>query len=65
MSKAEIFLFPGVTEVAVVDFGAVIDQQSDLLMRWRDLGSEFRRRLYNIPSDLSFELSELLWETSA
>jgi hypothetical protein len=53
MSKAEVALFPG-----------TVLQQSDLLGRWWEIGIELKRRVYDLPLDLQFEIEELLRLTS-
>jgi hypothetical protein len=65
---SEVILFPGTTEISEtvepqIDFEELADEQSLLLARWMAVGEELKRRLYNIPSDLRFELCELLRET--
>jgi hypothetical protein len=51
--------------VPEANIGTVLDRQSDLLARWQELGQELRRRSYDLPLDLRFELTELIRETSA
>jgi hypothetical protein len=66
MCKAEIVFFPGVEEVPEPpidpepDFEALAAAREILLERWRALGEELKRRSYDIPADLQFEIDELL-----
>jgi hypothetical protein len=67
-SEVKVVRFPGTTEISEavepqIDFEALADAQGFLLEEWLAFGEEMRRRLYSIPSDLSFELSELLRKT--
>jgi hypothetical protein len=68
MSK--VLLFPGTTEVSAAlepesDLDTLILQQSDLLGRWWELGTELRRRACDLPIGIRFEIDELLRLTSA
>lgn len=60
--------FLGTTEVVVnsepeIPLEEIVEAKQILLERWHALGSEFKRRVYDIPSDLRFELVELLRDT--
>jgi hypothetical protein len=61
-----IVLFPGVAEVAEeksadeITLDDLVLRQQELISRWHDLGSEFKRRVDGIPFDLALELSDLL-----
>jgi hypothetical protein len=58
---AEVF---AVTEAEPeIDLDAVLGRQSDLLARWKILGEELRRRTYDLPADIRFEIAELIRET--
>lgn len=46
------------------DIDALVLQQSDLLGRWWELGTELKRRAYDLPIDIKFEIDELLRLTS-
>jgi hypothetical protein len=66
----KIAMFPGTVEVSEapapeIDLDALLDQQSDLLLRWRLLGEELHRRVYDIPFDIRFEIDVLLRESGA
>ena len=67
---SEVIPFPGTAEISEavepqIDFEELADAQEILLERWQALGEELRRRSYDIPFDLRFELDELLRETRA
>jgi hypothetical protein len=61
-----ITLFPGTVEISAVpepeiDLDARVDQQADLLVRWRTFGEEVRRLTEQpLPFALALELRELL-----
>jgi hypothetical protein len=65
---ADVARFPGVDRIPEpptdreLDLGEVVDALEVLLARWLELGEELRRRSYDIPSDLKFELAELIRE---
>jgi hypothetical protein len=66
MSK--VIPVPGTTEISEpvepqIDFEALADAQQIILERWQALGQELRRRSYDLPWDIRFEIDELIRET--
>ena len=65
-----VVLLPGVGAVPEItepeiDLEAILAQQGDLLLRWRVLGEELKRRAeYPLPFDLALELQDLINATA-
>ena len=61
-----VIIFPGVDVVegteleAPLDLEEIVLRQQDLQARWQVFGSEIKRRLYDVPFDLTLELNELM-----